>query len=230
MKLYSAWYCPFAQRTWTALLYKGVQFEYVEIDPYDKTDEWLAISRGTGQVPVLIDDTEVDGQISVPGSTRTMEFIDMRFPDEKPSIFPRSASAMVDTGFWLDYQDKKIIPYLYRFLKARPSSGPARDTKRHLEEGIEAFATGMAGDGPFFAGNRVNAVDIAFAPFALRIDILLSHYNQYALPETGAAWERYRQWWDAMGAFGPFVTTSTALPGYTERLIDFYIPYADGGG
>jgi glutathione S-transferase len=38
MKLYSAWYCPFAQRTWTALLYKGVQFEYVEIDPYDKTE------------------------------------------------------------------------------------------------------------------------------------------------------------------------------------------------
>ena len=41
-KLYSAWFCPFAQRAWIALLAKGTEFEYVEKDPYNKTPELLA--------------------------------------------------------------------------------------------------------------------------------------------------------------------------------------------
>ena len=28
-----AWYCPFAQRAWMALLHKGLDFDYLEVDP-----------------------------------------------------------------------------------------------------------------------------------------------------------------------------------------------------
>lgn len=38
-KLYCAWFCPFAQRAWIALEAKGVDFEYIEQDPYNKTPE-----------------------------------------------------------------------------------------------------------------------------------------------------------------------------------------------
>ena len=31
LKFYSAWYCPFAQRVWMALLHKGLAFEYIEV-------------------------------------------------------------------------------------------------------------------------------------------------------------------------------------------------------
>ncbi|MFA9420073.1 MAG: glutathione S-transferase N-terminal domain-containing protein [Gammaproteobacteria bacterium] len=41
MKFYNAWYCPFAQRAWMALVYKDIDFDYIEIDPYDFTDSWL---------------------------------------------------------------------------------------------------------------------------------------------------------------------------------------------
>jgi hypothetical protein len=51
--LYSAWYCPFAQRAWIGLAHKKVSFDYVETDPYEKTVDWMRVSRGTGQVPVL---------------------------------------------------------------------------------------------------------------------------------------------------------------------------------
>lgn len=43
-KLYCAWFCPFAQRAWIALEAKGVDFEYIEQDPYNKTPEWLSIN------------------------------------------------------------------------------------------------------------------------------------------------------------------------------------------
>ena len=36
LKLYAAWYCPFAQRAWMGLLHKSLAFEYIEVDPYRK--------------------------------------------------------------------------------------------------------------------------------------------------------------------------------------------------
>ena len=50
--LYSAWFCPFAQRSWIALVHKNVDFQYQEQDPYDKTPEWLTINP-RGLVPAL---------------------------------------------------------------------------------------------------------------------------------------------------------------------------------
>lgn len=34
VKLYTSWFCPFAQRAWIALEEKGVDYEYIEINPY----------------------------------------------------------------------------------------------------------------------------------------------------------------------------------------------------
>ena len=50
--LHCAWFCPYAQRSWIALRHKGVDFEYKEQDPYDKSPEWLAINP-RGLVPAL---------------------------------------------------------------------------------------------------------------------------------------------------------------------------------
>ena len=46
------------QRSWIALLEKGVDFEYKEQDPYDKTPEFLAINP-RGLVPALVHDNQV---------------------------------------------------------------------------------------------------------------------------------------------------------------------------
>ena len=46
------------QRSWIALLEKGVDFEYIEQDPYDKTPEFLAINP-RGLVPALVHENQV---------------------------------------------------------------------------------------------------------------------------------------------------------------------------
>ena len=56
--LYSAWFCPFAQRAWMALEQKGVSYEYTEVDPYKKTPEFLAVCP-RGMVPSIIDNGKV---------------------------------------------------------------------------------------------------------------------------------------------------------------------------
>lgn len=75
MKLYSAWYCPFAQRAWMTLLCKGIAFEYVAVDPYQTSDWWLDISRGRGKVPVIVTpDKGGRGSLTVIDSTRVFVY------------------------------------------------------------------------------------------------------------------------------------------------------------
>ena len=35
LKLYSSWFCPYAQRVWIALEEKGINYQYNEINPYE---------------------------------------------------------------------------------------------------------------------------------------------------------------------------------------------------
>jgi hypothetical protein len=45
----------------------------------------------------------------------------------------------------------------------------------------------MSPQGPFFAGTTFGAIDLLMIPFAYRIDVLLGHYRDFALPSAGAA-------------------------------------------
>lgn len=226
IKFYSAWYCPFAQRAWMGLVHKNIDHDYIEIDPYEKTPEWMEISRGTGQVPVIIDENQ---NITVPDSIRVLEYLDVQFPNET-SIYPATNGAEANAKFWIDFQGSKIIPYLYRLLKAEAGSEAAENARFSLEQGLKTFTSNMDKDDPYFFGKDPGAVDIALAPFAQRIEILLPHYKGYTLPDIGPIWKRYHQWWNAMSAFKPLQETSTALPDYVERLVEFYLPYSTGGG
>lgn len=52
LKLYGGWFCPFVQRAWITLLEKNVPHQYVEVNPYHKTPELLALNP-RGLVPTL---------------------------------------------------------------------------------------------------------------------------------------------------------------------------------
>lgn len=125
--LYSAWYCPFAQRTWAVLEHLGLPYAYQETDPYDKTEQWLAVSRGAGQVPVLsVAITDTPKQL-IPGSTRTMEYLN-DLTVNRMGLFPKGAEQRAEARFWLDQLDARVIPYFYRVLKAEPGSDTALRT------------------------------------------------------------------------------------------------------
>ena len=38
-KLYTSWFCPFAQRVQLALEVKGLPYEYIDVDPYNKSKD-----------------------------------------------------------------------------------------------------------------------------------------------------------------------------------------------
>jgi glutathione S-transferase len=227
--LYSAWYCPFAQRTWAALEHLGIPYHYRETDPYHKSPEWMEVSRGTGQVPVVEISVNEGAPFRVPGSLRSLEYLE-DVQDESIELFLANPSSRAEARYWLDLQGANIIPYFYRFLKADRGSLIADEAKGKMLIGLRSFAESMSSEGPYFTGDTPSVVDFAFAPFALRIELILGHYKDFTLPTTGETWARYATWWAAMKTHPALLSTMPEPETYEARLIEFYLPYSKGGG
>ena len=162
MKLYNAWYCPFAQRAWMALIHKGIDFEYVEVDPYDKTDWWLKVSRGAALVPVVVQpNTAGDGETTVVESNRILEFLEDCQPDSS-AIFSSDPLQRAEQKYWMDHIGNRITPYLYRFLKASEPGEYRDESRQKLVDGLSALVDAMNTAGPYFAGDSLGA---AVAPW-----------------------------------------------------------------
>ncbi len=230
LQFYSAWYCPFAQRAWMALLHKGLDFEYIEVDPYRESTWWLRISRNRAKVPVIISPAgNVNGRITVIDSTRILEYLEDLAPDRN-ALYPGDANARAELRFWVDHINEKIVPYLYRFLEAHEPGEYRDDSRAALLKGLAELADAMSRDGPYFSGAALTAVDILLVPFAYRIDALLGHYRDFALATSGETWPRYQRWYENMRNTPLFQRTLTDPDHYRQRLIEHYLTYNQGKG
>jgi len=140
------------------------------------------------------------------------------------------AEDRAETRFWVDHINERVVPYIYRYLKA-DQPGEYRDASRAaLLEGMRELGEAMSSSGHFFAGIEPTAVDLALIPFAYRIDALLGHYRDFSLPTSGAAWSRYQRWYESMCGTSIFQDTLTDPGNYRQRLIEHYLPYSRGKG
>lgn len=228
LKFYSAWYCPFAQRAWMALLHKGLAFEYVEVDPYRESRWWLGISRKRAQVPVIVSPPgKSTGPTTVIDSTRIIEYLEDLEPHVNP-LFPSDPNDRAETRFWIDHINQRVVPPIYRHLKAN-QPGEYRDaSSTALLEGMREISEAMLPSGPFFSGTGLTAVDLVLIPFAYRIEVLLGHYRGFSLPATGATWSRYQRWYESVCGTAIFQGTLGDRGSYRERLLEHYLPYSQG--
>ena len=215
MKLYSAWYCPFAQRAWMALLKNNISFDYIETDPYDKNPQWMAISKGAGQVPVL-----VDGDLTLTDSCQILTYLDNKQLD-KPGL--------ANAEYWMDLANTQIIPYFYRFLTEQSASAQ-QDAREHMLKGLALFSDGVSEAGPYFTGAEIGPIDLAFIPFAYRITLLHNFYRGFKLNSSDPALVKYHAWYQHMTATDIFNNTSMVTQDYASKMIDFYQIYSEGGG
>lgn len=230
LTFYSAWYCPFAQRAWMALLHKGLAFEYIEVDPYRESQWWLDISRKRAKVPVIVSPpSKAAGSTTVIDSTRIIEYLEDLVPDINP-LFPGAPNDKAELRFWIDHVNERVLPYVYRYLEADQPGEYLDASRTALVEGIRELSEATSPSGPFFSGTNLTAVDLALTPFAYRIDALLGHYRDFSLPTSGAAWSRYQRWYEAMCSTDIFQGTLTDPDNYRQRLIEHYLPYSQGKG
>lgn len=250
LKLYGGWFCPFVQRAWVVLVEKNIPHQYIEINPYHKSQEFLALNP-RGLIPTLV----------VPGrsgalyeSTVVCEFLDEEYP-QGPRLMPEGAYERARCRLWINHVATRIVPAWYGVMQAQPrEEGGGAEERKKLVEGIKAFAREMMngdddddggdekskgdhGGGPWFLGSRFSLVDVSLAPWAKRL-WLIDYYKPggTGIPKKGAnnpgresgsedekVWDRWDKWFEAVVRRDSVVTTWSE----DEKYIGVYKRYAE---
>ncbi|KAK3311001.1 glutathione S-transferase [Chaetomium strumarium] len=222
LKLYGGWFCPFVQRAWIVLVEKKIPHQYVEVNPYKKEGELLALNP-RGLVPTL-SVAHADGgeKRALYESTVICEYLDEAFADEDPygprllpserreDVFERARCRL-----WINHIVTKIVPVFYRLLQHTPEKEyPIEEARADFLKGLRDFAQEMldsagetlgAADGPWFLGSRFSMVDVMLAPWAKRL-FLIDHYKPggVGIPKKGErgeneeVWARWERWFEAV--------------------------------
>jgi len=99
-KLFQYAACPFCQKVRSALEYKGVDFETIEVHPLNKKE--ISFSTDYRAVPIYID--SLGKQVN--DSTVIMRRIDEEFPE--PGIFKKDPEAAKRDEDWLAWSEKLV--------------------------------------------------------------------------------------------------------------------------
>jgi glutathione S-transferase len=228
LKLYGGWFCPFVQRSWIVLHEKAIPHQYVEINPYHKAADFLALNP-RGLVPTLavpaasLDPSSESTSEEAKGqqqqkplyeSTIICEYLDEAFHDEGKYGRPllprgdglRDVYERARCRLWIDHIGNKIVPGFYKFIQHTPEKEYSIDEARSNFLGhVKTFVKEMDDGGPWFLGERFSLVDVMLAPWAKRL-FLIDHYKPggVGFPAEGSAgeeedvWKRWRLWFDAI--------------------------------
>ncbi|PQE25861.1 glutathione transferase protein [Rutstroemia sp. NJR-2017a BBW] len=210
LKLFGSCFCPFVQRVWIALEAKGLQYQYVEVDPYKKPQSLLEVNP-RGLVPAIR-----HGDWGCGESTVLMEYLeDLQIG---VPLLPPSPQARAHCRLWSDHINRNIVPNFYQLLQAQEFPKQVEFTKK-LREEINKLVQVSDPQGPFFLGPTLSYVDIQFAPWMLRCSRVLKHYRGWTDPPPGSRWA---VWFDAVEN-NEFVKSTTSND-------DLYTEYEYVGG
>lgn len=188
VEIYSATVCPYAHRTRLTLLEKGVNFNLTEIDLEHKPD-WFPQVSPDGKVPVI-----KHGNDRVWESTIINEYLDEVFP--QPQLMPTDPGQRAIARIWIDFANTKFTPTFYKLLLSQEPE-QQQEWRQELcqqllfmEEGIGK----LSDSGPYWLGESLSLVDLAFYPWFERFPVL-GHYRSFTLPADCA---RLMAWHSAM--------------------------------
>lgn len=207
-KFYGACFCPFVQRAWIHLELAGIDYQYIEIDPYAKPKELTDINP-KGLVPSL-----KHGSWGCFESTVLMEYID----EIEPTLLIGNPQENADQRRWSHFVNSNIVPAFYRLLQAQEEDKQIEHGKE-LQKHIDEFTEALAPTGPFFAGDKIGYVDVMIAPWIVRFAKVLKPYRGWT-PVSEGRWKEYS---DAILNHQVVASTTSG----DELYLDSYKRYAE---
>lgn len=177
MNLYSGTTCPFSHRCRIVLYEKGMDFQVIDVDVFNKPED-IAVINPHNRVPVLV---ERDLVLYEPNIIN--EYIDERFPH--PQLMPADPIMRARARQLLVTMEREIFSFIEPLEKSQKA---AADKAR---QAIRERLTEMA---PIFAkqkhmlGDEFSMLDVAIAPLLWRLD----HYG-IELPKSAAPLMKYAE-------------------------------------
>ncbi|RMZ92425.1 hypothetical protein DV736_g305, partial [Chaetothyriales sp. CBS 134916] len=225
LAFYGNSYCPFAQRVWIALEIKQVPYQYIEVVPPHVLSPSSTSPDGTSlttRKPKELLEVNPEGIIPCikHGNWGIWESgIMMEYLEDLDGFLPLLPSGnpqlRAHCRLWVDHINRKVLPAFYALLLTPPRSNASSTTPAYppeaesaaatvephgilistLQKQITALVNASHAIGPFFLGNNISYVDVAFAPWIIRLSRVLSYYRRFPRPEVGTRWQR---WVDAI--------------------------------
>jgi len=232
---YASSRCPYTQRVWIGLEEKAVDYQWIEIDIYRKSNtdgdspnrgRWLlpmeelkqlypnfVACSPRGQLPAL----ENSGE-KVYDSTVLLEYVHEAFIG--PPLLPTSPYARAQVRLWSKHVDLHVVPNYERLLAAHDQETRSL-AREDLLRGLSEFQSVMAPvtEGPFFLGDDFSMADLALAPWWQRMCSVLRAYRKF----DPSAFPRLQAWFEAVEARPSFAQTSVD----PEKLIEDFSYCAD---
>ncbi|KAL4958423.1 hypothetical protein BDW69DRAFT_154021 [Aspergillus filifer] len=212
LKLYGSCFCPFVQRVWIALELKGIPYQYIEVDPYQKPQSLLDVNP-RGLVPALR-----HGNWGSYESSVLMEYLEDLNVDP-PLLPPGDAKARAHCRLWADFVNRHIVPSFYRVLQEQDQQKQIENAQE-LHKSFNTLIDAVDPKGPFFLGPNISFVDVQIAPWIVRLNRVLKPYRGWPDPEPGSRWGA---WVDALEE-NEAVKATTSLP---DLYLDSYERYAE---
>jgi len=224
--LYGGWFCPFVQRSWIVLHEKRIAHQYVEINPYKKEPEFLALNP-RGLVPTLAVPVTADKQKPLYESSVICEYLDEVYADTGtygPRLYPEDAYERARARIWTDFVGGKIVPAFYRFMQHSDAKAyTLAEARSEFLGHLKTFIREADPEGPFFFGGEFSIVDVMLAPWLCRL-FLFDVYKQGGLgvPAEGeggedeGVWKRWRSFAEAVLARESVLDTLSDRGQYIE--------------
>ena len=204
---YSGWFCPFAQRTWIALEEKELSYEYREVNPYKKEEEFLKINP-LGLIPAI-----VYHQKALYESLVLNEFLEDEFSESKP-LLPKDSLERARIRLWIDHLTKKFTSAFYRTMLIQEVD-KQKEALGELVDALKSYLDQVKG--PWFSGEEFSLTDITVAPWIIRMYIL-EDYRGFKDELVGGRWLEYKK----MIKERPSVIKTTSEP---QQYLEIYQRY-----
>ena len=177
MTLYSGTSCPFSQRCRIVLFEKGMDFQIIDVDLYNKPED-IAVMNPYNQVPIL-----VERDLVLYESNIINEYIDERFPH--PQLMPADPIMRARARLFLYRFEKELFSQIDNLDSAsQQKSDKARQIIRDNLVQIAPVFTKQK----FMLGDEFSMLDVAIAPLLWRLE----HY-QITMPKQAAPLLKYAE-------------------------------------
>ena len=192
-------WCPFCERVWIAVREKGIPYDEVLINLYDKP-QWYKDMVPTELVPAV---KFADSEEVVWESDAIMRRLDEAFPDKPLFAEPERVEASMK---FTDSLMNASMGLAYR--SGNFTEEPLESRRAKLIAAVDGLEAHLAEGGPFLLGDEVSAADLMAVPMLERYGVQLPYFAAELQIRDPERWPSVARWFDAM----------ESRPAYADRV------------
>ncbi|MBI3903542.1 MAG: glutathione S-transferase N-terminal domain-containing protein [Nitrosomonadales bacterium] len=171
MTLYSGTIDPFSQRCRIVLFEKGMDFQVIDVDMYNRPED-LAVINPYNKVPVLVERDLILYEANI-----INEYIDERFPH--PQLMPADPVMRARARLFLHRFENELFCHIDAIEHGLQK--PADKARQAIRENLTQIAPVFMKQ-KYMLGDEFSMLDVAIAPLLWRLDVYGIQLGKEAAP------------------------------------------------